>query len=316
MPTLIMNINKHQWNTSAEVFDKKFTDALKTMNTQSSLAGHTTTESFVEELSKHFKTNKICNNDKLLDCFSDIVYWGGGDAEPQEIDMKIIKTAKNFGMKSWGTNIVGVQFANGVNALIAYNPTETCKQDPYSNQITGQSCVAILYDTTGEKNPNTSGKDLRNNGNVAQLGSGCGFELNGNCFSTPFKAEPISKAECTSLQSELGIKKCGMNNDYWAGAVKACGGVSKMATLGRLVYIARDIYNDDSIPGWVTVEGLKMDPDKALSLGFKLTSSNFFSVWGEEHSVSYGYVQDFYDTATTYNARYRQDESIYTLCKE
>ena len=139
VPALINNYNTKSWNTATSVFDKKLEDALKTMNAQSTLTGHTTTESFVEELSKHFKTNKICNNDKLLDCFSEIVYWNSGEAAPEAVDINLIKTVKNFGQNDWKTNIVGVQFANGTSALIAYNPTDSCVQNPHSNQIDTQN---------------------------------------------------------------------------------------------------------------------------------------------------------------------------------
>ena len=153
IPALIQNYNTKQWDTAANVFEKKLEDTLKIMNSQSTLANHTTTEDFVDELAKHFKTNKICKNDELLSCFSNIVYWNNGDATPEEFNMKVITKAKNFGQKEWGTNIVGVQFANGTNALIAYNPTETCEQNPHSNQIIGEKCLAILYDTSAEKKP-------------------------------------------------------------------------------------------------------------------------------------------------------------------
>ncbi|MBE7709855.1 MAG: prepilin-type N-terminal cleavage/methylation domain-containing protein, partial [Cyanobacteria bacterium SIG32] len=63
IPTLVANYQTRAWNTSATVFDRKLTEALKVMNVQGTLAGYQTTESFVEELSKHFKTTKICAND-------------------------------------------------------------------------------------------------------------------------------------------------------------------------------------------------------------------------------------------------------------
>ena len=156
IPTLVQNYQERAWKEASLVFETKLEEALKTMNTQQTLAGYKNTEEFVNELSNHFKMNKICNNDELLTCFSDKVYWG---ADAEEVDMSTIKTAKNFGQDKWNTNIVGVQFANGVTGLIAYNPE--CTQNPYSNQITGTSCLAILYDTDGFKNPNTSSKDLR-----------------------------------------------------------------------------------------------------------------------------------------------------------
>ena len=55
IPTLVADYQERSWNTSATVFDRKLTEALKIMNSQGSLAGFRTTESFVNELSKHQK---------------------------------------------------------------------------------------------------------------------------------------------------------------------------------------------------------------------------------------------------------------------
>ncbi len=299
IPTLVANYNEKQWNTAATVFDKKLEDTLKTMNTQQTLAGHSSTESFVEELSKHFKTNKICQNNELLDCFSDYIYWGGGEATPEKIDMSKIKFAKNFGQDSWDTNIVGVQFANGTNALIAYNPITTgdfaCTQDPFSNEINGQNCLAILYDTSGEKNPNTSGKDIRSNPNITNLGSTCVFEIGSSCYTVaPFTPTPITKAECEEIKESLGINECANENDYWAGAVKACGGINKLPSKAHLAEIANYVYNRTDIIGDASKYNLKRDDEKALSLGFQFTTGSYFAVWSrEEYSAHQAYYRNF-----------------------
>ena len=298
IPTLVANYNQRAWDTSATVFNRKLEEALKTMNTQQTLAGHTTTESFVEELSRHFKTNKICTNDKLLDCFSDTVYWGTGTATPEEVDMSIIKTSRYLGQKEWKSDIIGVQFANGVSALIAYNPltsgNKVCSQDPYSNQITGEDCLAILYDTSGAKNPNTAGKDLRANSNVTRLGSGCTFEIGSACYTTlPFKPTPISKAECESLKVDLGIKGCQYDGDYWAGAVKACGGVGNLPTMEQLADIANYLYNTDKMQAMNSVTNVTRDDALAKALGFNYNTGATFYIWSSKEYTS-GITYDRY----------------------
>ena len=318
IPTLVANYNQRAWDTGAVVFNRKLEEALKTMNTQSTLAGHTTTESFVEELSKHFKTNKICQNDKLLDCFSETVYWGGGEATPEEVDMTKVKTAKHFGQDDWGTNIVGVQFASGVSALIAYNPLTTgdkaCSQDPYSNQITGQSCLAILYDTSGAKNPNSSGKDLRSL-NVSKLGgSSCFAEANGVCLAmAPQKPTPHVWNACQSdgtstdaddlaFMSQYGISKCmtphAGTNDYWAGAVKVCGGVSKMASKSDLTKLANYIGTDMT---------------KASSLGFD-TSQDIYIWTNSETSEGEAYLGYIFPGSSGGYNYLRGTDFPYTVC--
>ena len=306
IPTLVKKYQQDTWNTSATIFYQKLLEAIKVMNTQSVLSTHKTTEEFVEELSKHFKIVNVCSNDKLSECFSEKVYWGGGTAEPQEVDMSIIKISRNFGQKDWKTNIVGVQFANGVNSLIAYNPTKSCVQDPLSNQITGEDCFAILYDTTGDKLPNTSGKDLRANSNVSTLGSGCAFQIGQTCYTTaPFTPPRISKAQCEAIKNDLGIKEC-YEGDYWAGAVMKCGGVSKMPNNARLTELAKYIYDDMPIassgytycPKNADGEYTKcMNEKKVLSLGFRYTSDTTLYIWsGDEYNSGNGYSRQFSPT--------------------
>ncbi len=317
IPALIQNYNSKTWKTAASVFDKKLDDAIKTMNSQSTLAGHATTESFIQELSKHFKINKICQNNELLNCFPKLIWWGGGKAEPQEVDISKIRKAKHFGQDDWKSNIIGVQFANGTSALIAYNPTETCEQDPYSNQIKSQSCLAILYDTSGYKNPNTLGKDLQSNENVVQL-SGCAFEINGTCYTTtPFIPTPMKKDECEFTKNDLGIKNCQHNSDYWAGAVKTCGGVSKMPTMAQLAEIANFIYNTDKIQAQNSVSNISRDDTKALSLGFKFNTGSPFYIWsGEEYDSNSAYDRYFFPTYSNFSNRIRYGSDRYAICIE
>ncbi len=305
IPTLVQNYQTRAWNTADKVFQRKLEEALKVMNTQQTLAGYRDTESFVNELAKHFKITKICKNDDITSCFSDIVYWGKENEEIEEVEMADIKTSESFGQEEWDTKTVGVQFANGVNAVIAYNPE--CKQDPYSNRITGSDCLAILYDTSGFKAPNTVNKDLRNNQNVLSLaGVKGGFCLpDGTCFTSPFEPDAHiwnacdSKGETTdsddlAFMKKYGIKKC-MNSstygksDYWAGAVEACGGVNKMPTLDQLAKIANYVYKTSDINGKLTI-----DNDKVASLGFTQNASGYFYVWsGEEIGTNSVYAHIF-----------------------
>ncbi len=302
IPTLVANYQEKSWGTAATVFERKLTEAMRVMNVQGTLAGYQTTESFVEELSKHFKTTKICANDQLQDCFSSEVTYGN-----EAVDMTKVKTAKHFGQDEWGTEIIGTQFANGTTALIAYNPK--CSQDPYSNTITGSDCLAILYDTTGYKTPNTSGKDLRANGNVTKVGgSSCAFEIDGTCFGMPFQANSAhtwnackddfssEDAEDLAYMQKYGLDYCIPasygSDDYFAKAAETCGGTSKMAQLSDLATIANHIYGTTDIDEKTDKSGLSISVDPT-TLGFP---SHSFWVWsGEEYSSvkSHAYYRYF-----------------------
>ena len=125
--------------------------------------------------------------------------------------------------------------------------------------------------------------------------------------------------------SKYGIKYC-MNsdkgtNDYWAGAVEACGGLDKMpdnsdlAALAQLLYpsitVASTGYTycpKDENNNYTTCR----ETEIALSLGFThssgtLTDSQAFGVWsGVEHSSSGAYLRGFNPTYTyrPYGGRY------------
>ena len=311
IPTLVANYQTRAWSTSASVFERKLEEALRQMNTQQVLAGYKSTADFVGALGKYFKINKVCPNNDLMSCFEDKVYWG---ANEEEVDMTVIKNAKNFGQEDWDTETIGVQFANGTTGLIAYNPD--CKEQPFSNQFTGTSCLAILYDTTGFKTPNTQQKDLRSINVLSLGGNKCAFEINGTCFTAPFNPEPITKAECEQLKGDLGIEGCNYDDDYWAGAVKACGGVNKMPTSAQISDIANYVYNTSGIGEQTDRDNLTLDYDKVAELGFTVSpqDSSFYVSSGAEHGNNYSYGRYFGATQTYRGSGTRKASYLQAVC--
>ena len=313
IPTLIANYQERAWNTSAQVFERKLEEALKTMNTQQSLAGYSNTADFVAALGKHFKITRVCNSNEITSCFSDKINWKiidiSNNTESETINISTIKTAADLGQENWNTEAIGVQFANGTTGIIAYNPE--CKENPYTNQFTGTSCISLLYDIDGFKNPNTYPKDVR--GINSKL-INCAFKMGNTCFTAPFKPEPITKAECEQLKGDLGIKECYFANDYWAGAVKACGGVSKMPTDAQLNDIANYVYNTTGISGYIY--GLTLDTDKVAELGFT-HSNGFFHVWSEKETSSMftsAYTRIFNPNGTHVSSSGRTTSSLQAVC--
>ena len=320
IPTLVQNFQSRAWDTASEVFQRKLEESLKVMNVQGTLAGYTTTEAFVDELSKHIKITRICDNDDITTCFADKVTWG---TENEEVEMADVKRASHFGQDSWGTNTVGVQFANGVNAVIAYNPE--CVQNQYSNQITGTSCLAILYDVDGFKNPNTQNKDLRSI-NVSSLGgSSCSFEVGGICFGTPFQPTALTAAECEAQKGELGINACYYDSDYWAGAVKACHDQGKrLPNDSELTTLANDLYGETIGGGdGKPIKDLTMNEEKAKSYGITLTPTgnsygNVFILWsGQEMDARNAHSRDFTSVDTYWSSDRNRDHSgsnLWAVC--
>ena len=341
IPSLVANYQERSYNTTATVFERKLGEALKVMNTQSTLAGFASTEDFIEELSKHFKITKICQNDELMECFEETVFWGGGET-PKTVDMAKVKRAKHFGKEEWQqTNVVGVQFANGVSALIAYN--KDAQQDPTSNQIVtltgtsngksasvnlGTDALAILYDTNGAKSPNQSNKDLRSL-NVTQLGLSCLVDINGVCVTTkPQVPTPHVWNACDAngkttnpddlaFMKQYGITYCMSSaigtSDYWAGAVKLCGGKNKMANLEQLAKIAAYTYNTSSIGAKKDISDVTFDATKAAEFG--LTSSGL-SIWASEGDSARGVYGRIFNSTNTklQSGIYRSSSTRRAIC--
>jgi len=255
IPTLVANYQEKSWGTAATVFERKLEEALKVMNTQATLAGLKTTENFVEELSKHLKITKTCTNEKLMDCFSSEVNGIAqvvdlaNETSSSEMNMLRIanlKTAKDLGKKDWNTTTVGVQFANGTTAILAYND-KTCVQDPYSNQINGLDCLAIMYDTSGYKTPNEQSKDVRTL-NVDIQGT-CAFKINGQCYGLPksVSGRSLSYEACQEIveSGDYSPAICSTNATYNTPilAAQQCGGFSKMLQEEDFQYLKEWLYS-------------------------------------------------------------------------
>ena len=241
IPTLISVNNQRAWDTAANVFERKLGESLSVMNTQNALGGWPTTEAFVSELQKHMKINKVCQNP--TDCFESEIYTGD---EEEALDISMITQAKNLNSTAdpeWGTNVLGVQFANGVSGIVAYNPS--CRNNQFSNQtvaITGSvenngkkgnvglstNCISILYDVNGYGKPNkyTTGgtkADLRGI-NVSlkvktcqQIGNYCISD-----FGTDYSPVDCSAATPGSVERELCESWNLSTSDHWIGAQKKC----------------------------------------------------------------------------------------------
>ncbi len=303
IPSLVKNYNEKAWGTAQDVFTKRLEVATRQMNTEEKLAGYSNTMDFVNELKKYIKITRVCDNSNITKCFNKEVIWNEGE---DPIDMSTIRNAASLGQDDWDTDTVAVQFANGVNAIIAYNPNT--EQQPFNNQFSATSAsMAILYDVSGNKNPNTNGKDIAGI-NVSELAGTTGCMINpdlvgGMCISQILAHgtgySPMTKAQCEAQKGDLGISECYWNDDYWAGAVKACGGTSNMPSQDQLTQLANYIYNTDSVSSSGATSGLAMDTEKASQFLSASPYSDYFYVWsGQEYSQTSAYGRNFFSTRT------------------
>lgn len=311
LPNLIQSHNEKAWSTAKSVFEKRLEVATKQMNTEEKLAGYKSTMDFVNELKKYIKITRVCDSNELTKCFTKTIL----NASNVEFDISTL-SSQQLTKENWGTETLGVQFANGVNALIAYNPNTT--QDPYNNQFNATAAsMAILYDVSGNKNPNTIGKDINLNDNVKSLGCMITPDLiDGICISKILTSKPISKADCEAQKDDLGITTCINSPDFWAGAVKACGGVNNLPTRAQLTEIAKYVYDTDAIPSSGTVH-INWHLERAsLFHDNSLGGPIWFNVWsGEETSEERAYLRNFSPTYTYMSARWRQESGL-AFCLE
>ena len=323
VPALIQNYNAKAWETAQKVFTKRLEVATRQMNTEEKLAGYSNTMDFVNELKKYIKITRVCDNSNITKCFNKEVIWNEGE---DPIDMSTIRNAASLGQEDWDTDTVAVQFANGVNAVIAYNPNTT--QEPFNNQFSATSnSMAILYDVSGNKNPNTNGKDISGI-NVSELAGTTGCMINpdlvgGMCISEILAHgtgySPMTLDECNQAVSEgtLGIKQCYYSSDYWAGAVKACGGINNMPTESQLIDLAKYVYNTDSINGGTSITYATLDTTKAAQFLSALpdSSSGWIYVWsGQEYSQYGAYTRFFYFTSTSWFSNSRDNSNLLAVC--
>ncbi len=339
IPILVADYQAKSWNTAASVFERKLEEALKVMNTQQTLAGHASTESFVNELKKHLKTLKICTADNLSECIIDKMTWNVIDLdkdsqEPEILNITNMKTALDLGKTGWDTETVAMQFANGTTAIMAYNPK--CKQDPYSNQVTGTECISMIYDTSGLKSPNTINKDVRSiNSQIAT----CLYKIRGNCYGIAQKAGYHTWNACGSdgkstdpedikYMSKYGIEYCLPPNygkqDYWATAAEFCGGADNMIQGWEAKLIAKYIYEgaESSYGNWRCPSSNTscLNKGRARDLGFNFTDNTYQHIWlGDALKSNAPNNASYFEMSqsSTYKSfGNRGFTNYYTICKQ
>lgn len=148
------------------------------------------------------------------------------------------------------------------------------------------------------------------------------------CFSKVFKPEPISKEECKQIQYKLGIKECGFDDDVWAGAVKECGGVQRMASPEDLAYLAEVLYklpcggHPKIYPNEAYNGKAQFDKNKAEEFG--LNPLGYISLWSNMEATEgfvakpgeYVYARNFFPQSSNWYPyeRYGKGNARLAVC--
>ena len=303
LPAFISNVQGRIQAKRVENINQKLSKVTDKMAVQSGLIGYPDTMAFVQEMKKHMSIAKVCDNSHLSEC------WGTTEvdvmgAEPWKIaKTKTSRTLNIIDPDHWA-DTVGIVTADGTPMILSYD--KECNFDPNNaglqyNQSSGKSnslaCLSGVFDWNGGARPNKLGDDVRLLGMASGLGR-CAIKINGTCFTAPFTPTLMTKAECEAEKDNLGIKGCSYAQDYWAGAVKQCGGVSKLPTMAQLGELASQLYvGNPSIGAKERKFYMQFDSNSSTAQALGLTPPFYFALWsGEEESSTFAYSRVFYPT--------------------
>ena len=325
LPAFISNVQGRIRAKRVENINQKLSKVTDKMAVQSGLIGYPDTMAFVQEMKKHMSIAKVCDNSHLAECWGTTEVDVGKD-NPWEISKtKTAKTLKIGEPDNWA-DTVGIVTADGTPMILSYD--KNCNFDPNNaglqyNQSSGKSnslvCLSGVFDWNGGAKPNKLGDDVITLGMASGLGNNCAFEVSGTCYTAPFKPTPMTFAECEAQKSALGIKECCTaddcsNGDYWAGAVKQCGGVSKMPTMAQLGELASQLYvGNPTIGAKQNKDNIQYDPNSPVSKALGLTT--YLYLWsGEEYSSYYAYLRYFGTTYSNWNYNFRNIINYQAVC--
>ena len=329
MPALITNIQDRIQAKRIENINQKLSKVTDKMAVQSGLTGYDTTMAFVQEMSKHMKIAKICDNEHLAECWPTDEVTLNDEGKTWEIaktkNAKTLKISTNA--EDWA-DTVGIVTGDGTGMILSYN--KKCefnvddvglKYDSSTGKSNSLGCLSGVYDWNGSSKPNKLKKDVTTLGMATGLGTECAIEVGGKCFTAAFIPTPLTYAQCEAEKGKLGISKCCSDNyctygDYWAGAVKQCGGVSKMPTVDDLAKLATELYKEHpSVGAYQSVYDITIDTSKLSSLGFTGSGTQELNVWSNVGgSDDNAYYRTFYSSYTSGGGNYRGAGTYQTIC--
>ena len=304
LPAFISNVQGRIQAKRVENINQKLSKVTDKMAVQSGLIGYPDTMAFVQEMKKHMSIAKVCDNSHLSECWGTTEVDVGKDKPWKIAKTKTAKTLKIGEPDNWA-DTVGIVTADGTPMILSYD--KNCNFDPNNaglqyNQSSGKSnslvCLSGVFDWNGGARPNKLGDDVTLLGMAKGLGNNCAFEVNGTCYTAPFTPTPMTYTECNAAVAEgkLGIKGCNYANDYWAGAVKQCGGVSKLPTMAQLAELASQMYvGNPSIGAKEDKYDIQYDPNSSVSKALGLIP--FFYLWSGEEYSSYNAYGRYFDSS-------------------
>ena len=321
MPILLNNVESQVQAKRIENIRQKLSKVTDKMAVQSGLIGYDDTSAFIQEMQKHMKIAKVCDNNHLDACWPTKEVVLNDEGKTWEIsktkNAKTLKINKDIA-DNW-SDTIGIVTADGTSMILSYD--KTCDFDVDKDGLKSDgtisnsaNCLSGVYDWNGGKKPNKLGKDIRTLGMATGLGNECGgLELGDRCFTAPFVPKPLTRAECEAQKGTLGIKYCNYDQDYWAGAVAQCKGVKNMPTAEDLAKLATLLYKGNPTVGAEESKyDLTLDTSVAKAMGF---GSSDFIVWsGEEFYSLVAYYRGFGSSHTGWGNDDRDNSYSQAVC--
>ena len=322
LPAFISNVQGRIQAKRVENINQKLSKVTDKMAVQSGLIGYPDTMAFVQEMKKHMSIAKVCDNSHLSECWGTTEVDVGKD-KPWEISKT--KTAKNLKINSdnWA-DTVGIVTADGTPMILSYDKecnfdvNNTGLQfDKSSGKSNSLACISGVFDWNGGAKPNKLGDDVLMLGMASGLGNSCAFEVNGTCYTAPFIPKPLTKQECNEQKDKLGIRECYLDEDYWAGAVKACKDQGKkLPTAAQLAELASQLYvGNPTIGATENKSGIQFDSNSSTAKALGLTPTPYFHIWsGEEMDDYRAYGRYFNSTHSQWTDDTRHSSYYQTVC--
>ena len=214
IPTLITNYNEKVFKERHEIASIKLTEVTRQMNINDDLAPHSSTEAFVNSLSKYFKLGNVCNSDNLTKCFAEEITKSTGEV----VEVENLKNSSNLG-KNYNIPNYSFTTMDGISYLMTFDPS--CEApDKYNSQLSTTVCLSYIVDVNSSKSPNKIGEDILLV-NVSLPSGGCdGIEFEGMCL-----ASADIEFEC----NDVGSCNTGERCDCYKSVNNACQAIGMRA---------------------------------------------------------------------------------------
>ena len=323
LPAFISNVQGRIQAKRVENINQKLSKVTDKMAVQSGLIGYPDTMAFVQEMKKHMSIAKVCDNSHLSECWGTTEVDVGKDKPWKIAKTKTAKTLKIGEPDNWA-DTVGIVTADGTPMILSYDKecnfdvnNTGLNFDKSSGKSNSLACISGVFDWNGGARPNKLGDDVITLGFASGLGNSCAVEIGGLCFTAPFRPTPMTKAECEAAVAEgkLGIKGCYYEQDYWAGAVKACKDQGKKLPTGaQLAELASQLYvGNPTIGATGYTGGIQFDSNSSTAKSLGLTPYSY--LWsGEENSSYYAYRRNLVTVNSGWYLANREASNGQAIC--